>query len=274
MSKSRDSSRSGDSRRDADEFDDIPPMVPPRDELDSRQRERGQPDLVNHGRYADRVVVSSWPMRIALAVLAAVLLGGGVMAYMTQQENLAQLEQASRRIADLENRLSSVGNSAEETTANIIERLDFNFSEIDKLWAARNATNSDLADLTGRVANIQTATEENTTMLEETNQRLVRTTNLVEDNRDSLNTLRNEVERDVQRMASLQETVNSLQNRIRELMSLRESLATLENAEGATGGLNDRLARLEEAVEAIDAYRLQMNQTILRLQQNIEALEQ
>lgn len=272
MSKSRDPS--SDSPRDTDEFDDIPPMVPPRDELVSRQRERGQPDLVNHGRYADRVVVSSWPMRIALIVLAVALLGGGVMAYMVQQENMADLQQANNRIADLENRLASVGDSAEETTTNILERLDFNFSEIDKLWAARNATNSDVDDLTGRVANIQTATEENTTMLEETNQRLVQTTNLVEDNRQSLNTLRDEVERDVQRMASVQETINSLQTRTRELMSLRDTLESLEGAGEATGGLNERLTRVEEAVEAIDAYRLQMNQTILRLQESIEALEQ
>lgn len=268
MSQSRDRSR------DTDDFDDdIPPIVPPQDELTSRQKGRAQPDVVNHRQYADRIVVSSWPMRIAVILLALALIGGGVRGYMLQQDNLAQMEQAEARIADLESRLSSVGDSTEETTANIIERLDFNFSEIDKLWAARNATNEDVDDLTGRVANIQSATEENTTMLEETNQRLVQTTSLLEDTREDLSSVQDIVERDGQRIASLQESVDTLQGQTRELMTLRENIVTLTESGDAAGGLNERIARLEEAVEAIDAYRLQMNQTVMRLQQRIDALE-
>ncbi|MGM0633483.1 MAG: hypothetical protein ACQETO_09965, partial [Pseudomonadota bacterium] len=130
MSKPRD--RSSHTSRDNDDFDDIPPMVPARDEVMSRQRERGQPDLVNHGQYTEKKVVGSWPMRIGLAVVALGLIGGGVLAYQAQQENLSRMEQAQNRIADLENRLASVGDTSEETSENIFERLDFNFSEIDK----------------------------------------------------------------------------------------------------------------------------------------------
>jgi len=49
--------------------------------------------------------------------------------------------------------------------------------------------------------------------------------------------------------------------------------ATISTAEDASGGINERLMRVEEAVEAIDAYRLQVNQAMQRLQQQIEDMQ-
>ena len=257
--------------RDNDELgDDIPSMVPDRDEVVSRQKARRQPDLVKPTNYAEIVKVSTWPVRIMLFLLVLAIGGVAYAGYTLHQETLSDLEQASRRIADLENRLALVGDSAEETTGNMIERLDFNFSEIDKLWAARNATNSNVDDLTGRVANIDTRSQENQTTIEETNVRLVESTNIAEGNRQDIATVRGETERLAQRLNTLNGQVQNLQGVAQELVNLQ---ATISTAEDASGGINERLMRVEEAVEAIDAYRLQVNQAMQRLQQQIEDMQ-
>lgn len=257
--------------RDNDDLGDIPSMVPSRDEVVSRQQARGQPDLVKPVNYGEVVKVSTWPVRIMLTLLTLAIGGGAGLAYTIYEENLRRLDQANRRIMDLENRLAMVGDSAEETALNIVERVDFNFSEIDKLWAARNLTNRNVTDLTGRVAITETRSQENLTSIEETNQRLVQTTNMVEDARRDVAALRGEGEQTSQRLARLDGQVQNLQGVAQELVNLR---ATIDTTGDVSGGLDQRLRRVEEAVEAIDAYRLQSNQAMQRLQQQIESVAQ
>lgn len=257
--------------RDNDDLGDIPSMVPSRDEVVSRQQARGQPDLVKPVNYAEMIKVSTWPVRIMLTLLTLAIGGGAGLAYTIYEENLRRLDQANRRIMDLENRLAMVGDSAEETALNIVERVDFNFSEIDKLWAARNLTNRNVTDLTGRVANTETRSQENLTSIEETNQRLVQTTNMVEDARRDVAALRGEGEQTSQRLTRLDGQVQNLQGVAQELVNLR---ATIDTTGDVSGGLDQRLRRVEEAVEAIDAYRLQSNQAMQRLQQQIESVAQ
>jgi chromosome segregation ATPase len=254
--------------RDNDDFDNIPSMVPSRDDVNSRQQARQQPDLVKPVSYAELVKVSTWPVRIMLALLTVSLSGAAYYGYDLHQQTLLQLEQSNSRISDLEGRLALVGDSAEETMGNIIERVDFNFSEIDKLWAARNATNTGVTDLTGRVATVENRSQENLTAIEETNVRLVQSTNLVEDTRRDVATLRTGAEQLTTQLATLTTQLQGLRTVGQDLANLRAEIST---AETTSGGLSDRLIRVEEAVEAIDTFRMQMNQTVLRLQQQIEA---
>lgn len=255
--------------RDHDDLDNIPSMVPSRDDVDSRQQARRQPDLVKPVSYAELVKVSTWPVRIMLGVLTVALAGAAYYGYSLNQEAMRQLDLSNRRIADLEGRLALVGDSAEETMGNIIERVDFNFSEIDKLWAARNTTNRSVTDLTGRVALVETRSQENLTAVEETNVRLVQSTNLAEDARRDVASVRTETQQLAQQLNTLSGQVQTLQGVAQDLVNLRAEISTAENT---SGGLSDRIIRVEEAVEAIDAYRMQMNQTVFRLQQQIEAV--
>lgn len=257
--------------RDNDDFDDIPSMVPTRDDVVSRERARRQPDLVKPVSYAELVRVSTWPVRIMLTILTLALIGGGALAYTVHQETLGTLDQANRRIQDLENRLATVGDSAEETALNIVERVDFNFSEIDKLWAARNTTNRNVTDLTGRIANVESQANDNLTTIEETNQRLVQVGNAAENAGRDVAAVRQTAEQLSERVATLDGQLQNVRGVAQELVNLR---ATISTSESTSGGLNDRLQRVEQAVEAIDAYRLQMNQTVLRLQQQIETIAQ
>jgi chromosome segregation ATPase len=256
--------------RDNDDLgDDIPSMSVPKDEVASRQQARRQPDLVKPVSYAEQVKVSTWPVRIMLGVLTLAIAAGAYVGYTVYEENLRQLQQANLRLLDLEDRLALVGDSAEETTGNIIERLDFNFSEIDKLWAARNATNRDVTDLTGRVANVETRSQENQTTIEETNVRLVQASNMAEGTQRDVVALRNESEQVAERLTTLDSQVQNLRGVAQELVNLQSTISTAENV---SGGMNERLQRVEEAIEAIDAYRLQSNQALQRLQQQIESV--
>jgi len=255
--------------RDNDDLDNIPSIVPSHDDVVTRQQARNQPDLVKPVSYAELVKVSTWPVRIMLTVLTLALGGTAYYGYTLYEQTVNQLEQSNRRITDLEGRLALVGDSAEETMGNIIERVDFNFSEIDKLWAARNATNRNVTDLTGRVAVVETRSQENLTAVEETNVRLVNATNMLEEARREVASLRNESQQLVQQLNQLNSRVQSVQGVAQDLVNLRAEISTAENA---SGGLRDRIVRVEEAVEAIDAYRMQMNQTVFRLQQQIEAV--
>lgn len=255
--------------RDNDDLDNIPSMVPSHDDVVSRQQARKQPDLVKPVSYAEMVKVSTWPVRIMLTALTLSLAGTAYYGYTLHQQTLGQLEQSNRRISDLEGRLALVGDSAEETMGNIIERVDFNFSEIDKLWAARNATNRNVTDLTGRVAVVETRSQENLTTVEETSVRLVNTTNLVDETRREVASLRNESQQLAQQINEFNTRIQGLQGVAQDLVNLRAEISTAENT---SGGLSDRLIRVEEAVEAIDSYRMQMNQTVFRLQQQLETV--
>lgn len=262
--------------RDNDELHDIPPMVPSRDEVVTRQHTRKTPDIVKPNLYGEKVTVSTWPVRIMLTLLSVAVLAAGYGAYVFHERYVQDVLQAERRIADLENRLALVGDSTEETTANVLERLDFNFSEIDKLWAARRTLMQSIEDLTGRVAVTEDGVKQSIdglevtrADLESTNQRIVQSTNLLEDTRRDIGAMEDTVAQSRQSIATLTTAVQNLQSVSQEMINLR---ATMVEAQGTSGGVNDRLMKVEEAIEAIDAFRLQINQTLLRLQQNIEAV--
>ncbi|MDT8427763.1 MAG: hypothetical protein RQ757_03240 [Pseudomonadales bacterium] len=260
--------------RDNDDLHDIPPMVPPRDDVAQRQQSRRSPDIVKSVRYGEIIKVSTWPVRFMLALLSLALMGGAAAGYLFYQQYQLDLSQSQRRIQDLEGRLALVGDSAEETTANVLERLDFNFSEIDKLWAARNQTNQNVTDLTGRVSMTENGLRQVGTDVESANQLIVTNTNLIEEARSQLGDFMRDSRASDQQMsqaiARLNATVENLQTVAQEMVNLR---ATLVTTQGVSGGIDERLANVEEAIEAIDAFRLQINQALLRLQENIEAVE-
>ena len=256
--------------RDNDDLLNIPSMVPARDEVVHHQNKRRQPEIEPTHRYGETIKVSTWPVRIMLGVLTLAIAAGGYLAYTVYQDNLAALRQANLRLEDLEGRLALVGDSAEETTANVLERLDFNFSEIDKLWAARNATNNNVNELTGKVAVLEDASQGHTETTETLAQLISRNANQTQDALVELNRVKTEVEQAVANITRLNTSMQSVQSVAQDMANIR---ASLNNGDSTLVGLQDRMANVEEAVESIDAYRLQVNQTIIRLQENIEAMQ-
>lgn len=253
--------------KDNDEFRDIPSLVLSREDVVERQSTRKQSDIESTPRYGEVIKVSTWPMRIMMFLLVCAMGGGAWLGYQAYAENLRALEQANRRIGDLENRLALVGNSAEETTANVIERLDFNFAEIDKLWAARNATNNNVNELTGRLAVLDDASKGHTETTDTLAQMIANNTQQTQAALTEVNSVKSNLEQINASIATINTGLRSVQNVAQDMANIR---ASLNNGDNTLVGLQDRMVNLEEAVESIDAFRLQVNQTLSRLQQNIE----
>lgn len=244
---------------------DIPSIVPERDELVShRSRKRGN----SLPGKEDKVVYSSGggtsgPVRFLLSVLFLAMLGTGATGYIFYikgQEALGQLQNAQNRIADLENRLSAVGNNAEETTLNLVERLDFNFSEIDKLWAARNANVSSINEL-------EETTESQAEVLSSLESAVSNQAGRINNSVSQLETLQTRIENITENFSGLANLNQELTRINQEMEQVRASLTMLQQ------DLAPRLAVTEEDIESINVFRLQVNQTLSAMQQSINQLQ-
>ena len=83
--------------RDNHEIGKIPPIVPDRDDVDthrSNKRSQGQ-DIVRPGYYAEKVKVSTWPVRIMLTLIVLVMAGAGYAAYTGYGMYLDEMGQAN-----------------------------------------------------------------------------------------------------------------------------------------------------------------------------------
>lgn len=257
---------------DSDDLDSIPPIVPDREDVDthlSNKRAQGQ-DIVRPGYYAEKRKVSTWPVRIVLTFIILAMGATSYGAYLMYGEYLNDSEQAELRIADLERRLALAGESTEESTFNIFERMDFNFSEIDKLWAARRVINGSVENLQSEVAKIglvnvgqDETTAENSQQIASSNQTVM----AVETKISALN-------KDV---AAIMESVNGLNTSVQELDVMRGDLSSirqsLNSGDSTLLGLVGRLEYIEESMESVNAHRLQINESLFRLQENLEAIQ-
>ena len=208
--------------RDNDDLLNIPSMVPARDEVVHRQDARKQSDIERPVRYGETIKVSTWPVRIMLGLLTLSIGAGGALGYQVYTQNLAALEQANIRLEDLESRLALVGNSAEETTANVIERLDFNFSEVDKLWAARNLTNQAVNELTGKIAVLQDASTGHTETTDTLSELLARNAAQTQEAQVGVNRLSTVLEEANQAIAGLNTSMQGVQNVAQDMAKYAE----------------------------------------------------
>jgi septation ring formation regulator EzrA len=192
-------------------------------------------------------------MRLSILFLSFSFLGSAYLGYLAYSEALTEREAALMRIADLERRLSFAGDNAEESNLNLNERIDFNFSEIDKLWAARRVINVALEDIQGGVARTELVNSGQDESLTDLNKKLAGTSELI-----------------VNVVESLEESVNSLASLRSDLESIRQSL---NSGDSTVLGLVGRLEYMEESMESINAHRLQVNESLYRLQERLELIQ-
>lgn len=258
--------------RDSDDLTDIPPIVPTRDDVAThRQARRGQAqDIVRPAYRVETEKVSTWPVRIMLAVLSLAIIGGGAGAYYFYGLYRDDLRLADLRISDLERKLALVGDSAEDSVVNIQETLDFHFSEIDKLWAARNTTNKNVDDVKSEIAKLGLVNEGQDEVVNNLAQQVTGTTSQLDAANTRVNSLTNE-------LAQLTQSVSAMNASLDGLQSLRADMQTVQNAlnsgDSTVVGLIGRLEYVEQSMESVNAHRLQINETLFRLQENLEALQ-
>ncbi len=132
--------------RDYDNFS----IVPERDELVTHRKKAWELDVFQKVGNQAVLQQASAALKFLLSVLVLGMLagaGGAYYFYGQGQEIQTALDRSSDRIVQLENRLNLVDESAEQSSMGLLERVDFNFSEIDKLWAARNVLRSDIGGI-------------------------------------------------------------------------------------------------------------------------------
>ena len=142
---------------DHDELNDIPPMVPERDDVDthlSNKKAQSQ-EIVRPNYYTQKVKVSTWPVRIMLAILTLVVGAGSYGAYYFYGIYQSELRQANLRISDLEMALALAGESAEESDNDLMENINRTIEQYDLLWANWRNNNAQFDDIQGEIARLK-----------------------------------------------------------------------------------------------------------------------
>jgi chromosome segregation ATPase len=260
-------------RPDIDEFS----IVPERDELVShRKKKRGNSlssSAVEKAARQRGPAALSNAAKTGVTVLFLGLFGtaGGAYYFYDQGLQTAEaLDRANSRLLQLENRLNLVDEASVQSSTGLLERVDFNFSEIDKLWAARNVLRNDVGTLnaalerqTTSITEIETAVAAQATMNNQQASVLDQNAQQVETIQNRVNQLNNSVTE-----------LNNLQIR-QQLANITQQLSNLQTtATDGTSGLAERVNITEQDIESINLYRLSLNQTINSIQQSLNELEE
>lgn len=246
--------------------DDDMRIVPERDEI--RQRPSGRKPTstkktaAKHRPTAERAQKNTGSsfMTVVLCILVVLLSGAAAYLYLQTQELSTQREALAERVLDIESKLSVTDESLSQSGAAMqsvlqehSEKLDLHFSEIDKLWAVANKRNKNWI-------------EELQRQHKNTNSRV-----------DSLAS-------SISRVDPILEGYDGIQSRLETMSSqLLVQSATLDDLASQARELADNSARTrsqvnaqssditqhQEAIEAIDEYRIQINQRLLRLEQSL-----
>lgn len=256
----------------SDELQDIPPMIPDRDDVDSHlSNRRSQKDeIVRPSYYTERVTVSSWPVRILLTLLFLIAGGGSYGAFYFYELYQTNLRRADLRIGDLELRLALVDETAAESDSNLMENIEKTIEQYDLLWANWRANNRDFEEFKGEIARLKLANEGqdeatayNMAQIAQTNESLVSA-----DSR--LNAMGNDLSQIAASLDSIRGTVAGLGSVRGDLETIRQAL---NSGDSTVLGLVGRLEYMEQSMESVNAHRLQINETLYRLQESLESLQ-
>ncbi|HHX81758.1 MAG TPA: hypothetical protein GX696_02085 [Pseudomonadaceae bacterium] len=249
--------------RDDDLIDNIPRLVPERDELVARsKRRRSGSRPASSGVRVEEVVVSrtSGPVVVLLSVLfvgMCVSGAGGYYFHTKAQTTTAELERANGRLIQLENHLNLVDQAAEQNSMDLVERVNFNFSEIDKLWAARNALRAESSELKTGLSAVQGSAKS----LQETVDAHSKT---LDENIVSIQARMDDINQNFAGMDNLGGQLTLLNA---DLNRVKTSMTAMQDS------VNKQLESYGQDIESINVYRLQVNQSIQALQDSVNRLQ-
>ncbi|XOV87336.1 MAG: hypothetical protein ACFHX7_20670 [Pseudomonadota bacterium] len=234
----------------------IPAIKPAQDEVASYRRS-GRSEAPRQSNFNGVLVFA--------LVLMAIMMGIGGFALWEVQQRLELsnqlLDKSQQNMRDLEDRLSATGDTASQRFQSMEAQIQTNVSEIDKLWGVSYRTNR---------PNIQKNTE-------------------------AITAVRTQIDRDLKQLSTRMTTVTNDFNKFsQEMAELRQGLLT-DNQEMTTqvslvrGQIQDqavvvegtrrnlavieqKMKGVEEAIDVIDRYRQQINQRLIDLQEQVQAV--
>lgn len=258
--------------KDRDELRDIPPLVPDRDDLvthQSNRRAQGQ-EIVRPSFTTEKVKVSSWPMRIMVFLLTVAAGVGGYGSYYFYDLYQTNLRQTNLRISDLELRLALVDESATESDNTLMQNIEQTIEQYDLLWANWRNNNRTFEEIQGEIARLKLANEGQDEITNNNAQQIATTNQVLQTAQAQLNALNDD-------FGQLNASMVSLDNEMGELAAMRGDLQSIREAlnsgDSTVLGLVGRIEYLEQSLESVNAHRLQINESLFRLQENIESVQ-
>ena len=244
----------------AGDIGNIPPIVPARDEVASRQRPRKGGGRGNGGNSASGASGGGAGLLARLFICIALVVAAVACAWAWQLQQ--ELDTAERllvdyesRIADLEDRLSDTDEGLNENAAVMSAKIKELYSEVDKLWASAWRRNK--AAIEGLQAG-QTSLESRVATLTKTD--AAYSTQLKELGSD-IQKLR-AVAGDLERLVTTADANQALLERLGDDVSR----ATLDLAR-----VQKRMEDMEGWQASVDAFRKQVNQSLIQLRQGLGA---
>jgi len=284
-----------------DPITDIPSIAPDQDEVARFQRTKGKggKSTASTEPVAEntRQASSGGGGGIAwLALLAVVALGAlgywQAMQWEAQrleaaERDAANLKQAEQRIALLEGRLSNTDDSLNESGVALKVQLKEVNSEIRKLWGVSNDRNKKRLNehkkrldglakqLTAAETAIQSATKTTSTMqtqLATLKKQAAEQKKALAGQVDSVKALRDstaQLQKQWQSLSGKAQAGQQSAQQYADRLNLQEQkLASLE------AELIARMATQDEAAESFDIYRKQVNQSLLKLKEELRRVQQ
>ena len=148
--------------------------------------------------------------------------------------------------------------------------MDFNFSEIDKLWAARRVINGSIEDVQSEIAKLALTNNGQNETVANNSQQIASTNQSIVASDTRLNSLNTEMTQLRQNLAAMDASFQELEGMRGDMEAIRQ---TLNSGDDTVLGLAGRLEYVEQSMESVNAHRLQINESLFRLQEDIEGLQ-
>lgn len=257
---------------DKDELHDIPPMVPDRDDVDSHISNRAsqKDEIVRPSYYTQKIKVSTWPVRIMLTLLTITTAGAAYGAYYMYGVYQYDLRQANLRIGDLELRLALAGEAGEASDSDLMQNIEKTIEQYDLLWANWRANNRTFEDIQSEIAKLNLTNNGQNELVEANSQQISITNQSLMNSDTRLNALGTNFEQLTQSVTGMNASMADLDTMRFDLGAIRESL---NSGDSTVLGLVGRLEFMEESMESVNAHRLQVNESLFRMQESIETLQ-
>jgi methyl-accepting chemotaxis protein len=256
-----------------DDIDDVPSMVPDREDLVSHRKQKRGTGVSQRVPVTTTSTVGVQEVYVTrtsggvIFFITFLFLGlcasgaGGFYFYQQSETTKGELLGAMNRITALEGTLNDMDVAVKESAGGLMEKVDFNFSEIDKLWAARNALRTEVEKLTAGMAAVTKAS----TDLEAA----------VSNHGGQLNQHNTQVAAIQTRIEDINKNFSGMSNLGQQLTQLNADLNRVKTAmTQVQDDVEGRLSATEQDIESINVYRLQLNQTLTALQNSVNTLQQ
>lgn len=257
-----------------DDLNEIPSMVPDRDHMDTHlgNRRAKEREIAPPGYYRARVErASTWPVRIMLALLTLAVGANGYLGwYFYNEMYRTDLRQTDLRLGDLELQLNVTGQEAAEEASSLRESMRIAIEQYDLLWANWRRINQEIEDILSEIARLGLVNEGQDEATANNSQQIATVNDAMSDVQRRVNGINNDLQSLDDLVAEHDREMRNLGEMEGDLESIRQALSS---GDSTVLGLVGRLEYMEQSMESVNAHRLQINQSLFRLQEQIESLQ-